>query len=440
MIPTDSECRLLNNVAQMEMDAEMPFRFRIMIWSDGDDFFHLKSPIRRPLDEKEERSALSYQAILVPRTYYQTAPPADLIRAPHPIPEDAYIKIGRPFYFDADDPESGAIWPTMVHEARICEVLMKHPHRNVAEYYGYVEKDGLMAGLCFKRYGQTLRDAVEKGTLNTGDIEFVLEEIEKGIQHIHALGLVHNDINPANILLDADNATPIIIDFDSCYKKGASMDYNGGTFPWSNDARIAEFENDDFGLDKTIGSFYDEENYPHPPSPESNLTSSVSQSATKDPEKTTATTTVFSTTTQSLGTESPPSSSVSSTTPTSSHALLILGSVLGVIAFISSLLFLLFLFLRRRKKRRNNADRESQIPEPYCQGKVPPSQTSQGQDQGEVLRDRERLGELEETLRLLLNNQHQHSIMGSEIDPQPPPDYASASSGVDGPFQVSRIS
>ncbi|PBK64274.1 hypothetical protein ARMSODRAFT_469679 [Armillaria solidipes] len=194
---------------------------------------------------------------------------------------------------------------------------------------------------------------------------------------------------------------------------------------------------------QTIGSFYGEESDPHPHSPESNLTSSVSQSATKDPEKTTATTTVFSTTTQSLGTESPPSSSVSSTTttPTSSHTLLILGSVLGVIAFISSLLFLLFLFLRRRKKRRNNADRESQIPEPYCQEKVPPSQTSQGQDQdqGEVLRDRARIGDLEETLRLLLNNQHQHSIMGSEIDPQPPPDYASASSSADGPFRVSGI-
>ncbi len=108
MIPTDldvmgieinSERRLLYDVAQMEMDAEMPFCFRLMIWSDGDDFFHLKSPIRRPLDEKdEERSALSHQAILVPRTYYQTAAPSDLFRAPHPIPEDAYIKVGRPFY------------------------------------------------------------------------------------------------------------------------------------------------------------------------------------------------------------------------------------------------------------------------------------------------------------------------------------------------------
>ncbi|KAK0431833.1 kinase-like domain-containing protein [Armillaria borealis] len=236
----NSERRLLCDVAQMEMDAEMPFRFRIMI-----------CPIRRPLDEKEEeRSTLSHWAILGPRTYYQTAPPADLIRATRPIPEDSYIKIGRPFYFDADNPERGATWPTMIHEARICEVLMKHPHRNVAEYYGYVEKDGLMAGLCFKRYGQTLRDAVEQGTLKAGDMDFVLDEIGKGIQHIHSLGLVHNDINLANILLDADNATPIIIDFDSCYKTGASMDYNGGTFPWSNDARTAEFENDDFGLDK----------------------------------------------------------------------------------------------------------------------------------------------------------------------------------------------
>ncbi len=61
---------------------------------------------------------------------------------------------------------------------------------------------------------------------------------------------LQNDINPSNILLDADNATPIIIDFDSCCKKGLSIDFNRGTFPWSNNARIAQFENDNFGLDK----------------------------------------------------------------------------------------------------------------------------------------------------------------------------------------------
>ncbi|PBK64284.1 hypothetical protein ARMSODRAFT_1054487 [Armillaria solidipes] len=229
----------------------MPFRFRIMIWSDGDDFFHLKSPIRRPRNEKEEEhSSLSRQAILVPRTHYQTAPPSDLIRTPHPIPDNAYIKVGLPLFFDAENLEGGAIWPTMICEARICELLMKHPHRNVAEYYRYAEKDGLMTGLCFKRYGQTLTDAVEKGTLKAVDIEFTLKQIEQGIRHIHGLDLVHNDINPSNILLAEDNVTPVIIDFDSCCKKGASLDYNGGTFPWSNDARTAGFENDDFGLNK----------------------------------------------------------------------------------------------------------------------------------------------------------------------------------------------
>ncbi|KAK0431832.1 hypothetical protein EV421DRAFT_1911457 [Armillaria borealis] len=180
----------------------------------------------------------------------------------------------------------------------------------------------------------------------------------------------------------------------------------------------------------------------HEPQYTDSMSSSASivSSATSSEQSEEISATTTTTATQGLGTGSPSASSVSSNTTTSSHTLLILGSVLGVIAFISLLLLLLYLLLRRRKKRRNNADRESQIPEPYCQEKVPPSQTSQGQDQGEVLRDRARIGELEEKLRLLLNNQHQHLIMGSEIDPQPPPDYASASSSVDGPLQVSRIS
>ncbi|KAK6814583.1 hypothetical protein RU639_009524 [Aspergillus parasiticus] len=42
-----------------------------------------------------------------------------------------------------------------------------------------------------------------------------LEGILAAIKHLHSLGLVHNDINSANIMLDEDG-TLILIDFDSC--------------------------------------------------------------------------------------------------------------------------------------------------------------------------------------------------------------------------------
>ncbi|KAK4182439.1 hypothetical protein QBC35DRAFT_509984 [Podospora australis] len=58
----------------------------------------------------------------------------------------------------------------------------------------------------------------------------VLAGIKSGIQHLHALGLVHNDINPSNIMLDGDKA--VIIDFDSCRRIGESLEDVGRTYEW----------------------------------------------------------------------------------------------------------------------------------------------------------------------------------------------------------------
>lgn len=59
-----------------------------------------------------------------------------------------------------------------------------------------------------------------------------------------------NELNPRNILLDADGKL-VIIDFDSCPKQGESMlDGKCGTFPFSNDPEMAEFQNNFYGLEK----------------------------------------------------------------------------------------------------------------------------------------------------------------------------------------------
>lgn len=72
-----------------------------------------------------------------------------------------------------------------------------------------------------------------------------------GMQHLHSLGWIHNDINPKNIMLDEDDTT-IIIDFDSCCgmnEKGPTC----GTHMWTDetyDADCAKLENDYCGLRK----------------------------------------------------------------------------------------------------------------------------------------------------------------------------------------------
>ncbi|CCE34228.1 uncharacterized protein CPUR_08160 [Claviceps purpurea 20.1] len=80
--------------------------------------------------------------------------------------------------------------------------------------------------------------------------DLFLEGIERGIRHLHSLGIVHNDINPYNIMFDElDRA--VIIDFDSWQKNGQEFGRSKGTSGWMIEgAEYSLFENDIFGLSK----------------------------------------------------------------------------------------------------------------------------------------------------------------------------------------------
>ncbi|KAH8422458.1 uncharacterized protein LDX57_000213 [Aspergillus melleus] len=122
----------------------------------------------------------------------------------------------------------------IIREIETCEILRKNPHPNIATYYGCTETRGRVSGLCFKRYTSTLLEAVyperigkaaflsSPRELMKDNMKDRLEGILSAIKHLHSLGLVHNDINPANIMLDEDG-TFILIDFDSCRYIGESL-------------------------------------------------------------------------------------------------------------------------------------------------------------------------------------------------------------------------
>ncbi|KAJ5159282.1 uncharacterized protein N7500_008933 [Penicillium coprophilum] len=128
----------------------------------------------------------------------------------------------------------GNLEERIAREIETYEFLRRNSHPNLATYYGCIDTHGRVSGLCLRRYTSTLLEAVNPQRLGkvaflsstrelvTAKMKSGLDGILAAIKHLHSFGLVHNDINPANIMLD-DDGTFILIDFDSCRYIGESL-------------------------------------------------------------------------------------------------------------------------------------------------------------------------------------------------------------------------
>jgi serine/threonine protein kinase len=89
-------------------------------------------------------------------------------------------------------------------------------------------------------------------------LDIIISGVKAALDHIHSFGLVHDDINPWNIMVD-NAGNPIIIDFDSCVAVGARS--RGG---WSKSPKVAAFENDTYSFElvtKFVQGEYDGMNF-----------------------------------------------------------------------------------------------------------------------------------------------------------------------------------
>ena len=133
----------------------------------------------------------------------------------------------------------------VLHEAEIYEILKNNPHPNIIVYHGCQVIDDRVVGLCLARYDSTL---AERLATNTAVPKLSwYEGIKRGVEHLHQIGLIHNDLNPSNIMFDGDR--PVVIDFDSCKQTGQELGDKAGTHGWAlEDAKVALPGNDRYGL------------------------------------------------------------------------------------------------------------------------------------------------------------------------------------------------
>ncbi|KAJ5555898.1 hypothetical protein N7513_003540 [Penicillium frequentans] len=237
-----------------ETDDIYNFAGTLIVYDDGNEMHHavLEDRCTLPSDICPE---LPKNNIRIPRFAYSPEFSSNSTLAPEPLPTNSYIKKASLISYDkiCDGPQSDLIAKSVLMEAATCEVLRKHPHPNIATYLGCQVFDGRITGLCFAKYQHTLMQEVNpenrtkrqsrRSRQMTTDYNPVLAEIRSGLEHLHSLGLVHNDINPRNIMFDGEKA--VIIDFDSCRRIGEDLGNAVCTYEWCDEiAKQSVVEND----------------------------------------------------------------------------------------------------------------------------------------------------------------------------------------------------
>ena len=109
------------------------------------------------------------------------------------------------------------------------EQISKSPHPKIVGYYGCRVKRGRITAIFLELLDQTLTQYASTTDFQQLDkIKFV-EALESAVDHLHSMGLAHNDINPDNIMVE--DQMPVLIDFGSCQPFGERLQ-SLGTEGW----------------------------------------------------------------------------------------------------------------------------------------------------------------------------------------------------------------
>jgi len=227
--------------AFVHQDGDLVFNHTKIILKRIDEYFYART------DERLSRvSTVDLECIElhdIPASHIWPDFDPTFTQAPDPLPPNCFVK--QPSLLqDGDTPASMDTAGQLLTEIEACEILRHHPHPNtIAQYLGCIVKDSRIRGLCFVKYSTTLTQALQDKT--PLDRDFFLS-IQRGVEHLHDLGLIHNDLKPCNIMMDGNK--PVIIDFDTCKREGESLGSKAGTVGWTKPSSLARRENDIYSM------------------------------------------------------------------------------------------------------------------------------------------------------------------------------------------------
>ncbi|KAK3304712.1 uncharacterized protein B0T15DRAFT_537375 [Chaetomium strumarium] len=230
----------------VEKDNDFVFDHTKIIFRQKHDgkYFFARSPAR--MHTVTPGNIKGLELIEIPAEDIFPAFNSTFTQGPQLLPEGAYVKRPKILHYDpTQTPQECS--NQLLREVEICELLAKNPHPNVVHYLGCVVDGGRIVGLCLKKHDMTLWEKVDAGV--AFDTEACLQGIKNGLNHLHRLGLVHNDLNPWNIEVDRHGANPVITHLGSCKREGEGLGFMGGTAGWAKEGIThANRENDLYAL------------------------------------------------------------------------------------------------------------------------------------------------------------------------------------------------
>jgi serine/threonine protein kinase len=97
---------------------------------------------------------------------------------------------------------------------REAETAARLSHPNIVPIYTVDEREGLVYFVMALIEGESVGDRVKRiGPMPIADARRILREVADALAYAHANGVVHRDIKPDNILLDANSGRAMVTDF-----------------------------------------------------------------------------------------------------------------------------------------------------------------------------------------------------------------------------------
>ncbi|RBR26618.1 uncharacterized protein FIESC28_00615 [Fusarium coffeatum] len=137
----------------------------------------------------------------------------------------------------------------VLDETLIMEKLAKNPHPNITHYKGCRVKRGRITGIVVDKNEMSLEQFIKSEKLSDLNVNSFLSDINSAVDHLHSLGMAHNDINPGNIMMGEKNK-PVLIDFGSCQPFGKLLQTFGTPGWFEEDFWTSEKKHDDIALEK----------------------------------------------------------------------------------------------------------------------------------------------------------------------------------------------